>query len=226
MTKQEKINKACSLLEESSKITTGFYSTKTYTSQTLSPFVTTVTTDSISTSLDNNIDWSQYLNTTSTNIVGNLSGNNNVNKAIGNKKTTSGLSNIAIGNGTTITTTGVNNTAIGKSALTNNSTSTANTITINSNGNVGLGTSTIGTVYNTGSFTYNMSNKYTLFGEEVELPYNYQNDLIVALIDTLGLEFWDNYKKNSGDAHYVTEMDKALRKFRRNEKIDDLLNEC
>jgi len=146
------------------------------------------------------------------------------------------------------------NTVIGGSSIT----TTGTAITINTNGNVGLGVGTstnkisgsglsnvlggITTgIANTGlgaigtSTTNNIYGiyggitKHNILGTEVDVSFWHNGEIIVSLINTLGVEFWDEYTIQSGIAisnpFVYAAIEEVMKLHRRDEKLNNILGE-
>lgn len=122
----------------------------------------------------------------------------------GQNTITTGQSNIAIGSNT-ITTTGQSNTAIGSTVL------NSNTI--------------YGSYHSSTLFTTN----YNLLGSDIVLPYLHNGEMIIALINTLGVEFWDEYVETVGFKLNNTEsfniIEGVMKLQRRDAKLDSIIND-
>ncbi len=113
-------------------------------------------------------------------------------------------------------------TAIGTSGIT----------TGQSNINLGsIGTTTLGnnTIY--GSYHSNtlFTTNYKLLGSDIVLPYLHNGEMIIALINTLGVEFWDEYvetvgfKLNNKESFDIIEG--VMKLQRRDAKLDSIIND-
>ena len=153
-----------------------------------------------------------------------------------------------LNNGSITTTT--NNVVNGSSITT-----TGTTITTNTNGNINtqtisgsslnnalngiatgiagvglgaIGTTTIGTSNNIYGIYGSTITKYNILGTDVELSYLYNADVIISLINTLGVEFWDEYAIQSGIAisnpFAYAAIEEVMKLHRRDEKLNNILS--
>ena len=116
-----------------------------------------------------------------------------------------------------------NNSIVSSSITTG---STPNTIGTNTLGTTILGNNTI-----YGSYISNtlFQSKYTLLGSDIVLPYLYNGEMIVSLINTLGIDFWDEYLEtvdfelNNKESFDIIEG--VMKLQRRDAKLDSIIND-
>ena len=209
--KSKKIAEAIKTLDKLPKLTTtststGFYNTPaTWTIQT-SPYSAGIYTGNglnngaINT---NTVIGGSSITTTGTAITINTNGN--VGLGVGtstNKISGSGLNN-ALGG----ITTGIANTGLGA---------------------IGTNT-TIGTTTNNIYGIYGVITKHNILGTEVDVSFWYNGEIIVSLINTLGVEFWDEYTIQSdiviSNPFVYAAIEEVMKLHRRDEKLNNILGE-
>ncbi len=155
-------------------------------------------------------------------FTNNTLNNSNLNQGITTTTTSSPLSNPYTTNTQPLTT--ISNPGNG-------------TITINggvSSISVGTGISAIGSsnisIGSSNTFVgySHVVNLYKIFDTEVDLGFMPNAELVVSLINLLGVEFWDEYKSQNDLTIYYPEaynaIETALKPKRRDQKIDDIIN--
>lgn len=207
--KSKKIAEAIKLLPKLTTSTTGAYNT--YVTPAIwtvqSPYTsintpnTGLSSGTITTNANTVVSGSS-ITTTGTAITINSNGN----VGLGGITTNTKISGSGLNNALGGITTGINNTGLGA-----------------------IGVSTIGTSNNIYGI-YGYSNiKHNILGTEVDISYLHNSEVIISLINTLGVEFWDEYTIQSGIAIsnplVYAAIEEVMKLHRRDEKLNNILGE-